>query len=113
MLELALAKLWKIASLIISHTSDESSIFVDGHITTEAEFSTFIEEIFPKGTKTAGVLDKIEEFYLPGTTNDTYENVTDRVTSFLRDSSFTCNTQYLTEAYGSGSVWNTVSVNIR
>lgn len=107
-LELSLGNFWKLDSLIVSHVSDESSLFVDGHVTTDAEFTDFINGIFPNYTKTAGLTAKIEEFYPPVDTSNTYDTETDRVTAFLRDSSFTCNTRYLTDAYGSAGipVWN-------
>jgi carboxylesterase type B len=34
-------------ALISSHTSDEATLFVDGHVATDAEFSTFLGQIFP------------------------------------------------------------------
>jgi hypothetical protein len=35
-------------ALISSHTADEATLFVDGHVATDAEFSTFLGEIFPE-----------------------------------------------------------------
>ena len=34
-------------AILISHVSDESTIFVDGNIATDAEFNAFIDAIFP------------------------------------------------------------------
>lgn len=106
-LELASGNFAKnVESMILSHTAAESVLFVDGHIETDAQFSTFLNSIFPNYTLTAGVNAIIEEFYPPTSTNDTYATVSDRVEAFLRDSSFTCNTRYLTTAYGDANVWN-------
>ncbi|KAH8816214.1 Alpha/Beta hydrolase protein [Xylogone sp. PMI_703] len=105
-LELASGNFWKLDSLIISHTADESGVFVDGHISTDAEFSTFVNAIFPNYTIAAGVSTLVEEFYPPISTNHTYSSESARVEAFVRDSSFTCNTRYLTEAYGDSKCWN-------
>lgn len=97
---------WKgIESLIISHTSDESELFVDGHIQTDEEFSEFIHDIFPEYAETSGINAAIESFYPPVSTNDTYDSVTDRTKGFVRDTCFTCPARFLTEAYA-GSTWN-------
>lgn len=91
---------------MISHVADESILFVDGHIQTDAEFNAFIDVTFPAYTKEAGINAILEEFYPPVSTNDTYATETDRLLAFVRDSSFTCNTRYLTEAFGDANVWN-------
>jgi carboxylesterase type B len=47
-LELASGNYWKdIDSLLLSHTSDEATLFVDGHIATDADFTTFMDQLFP------------------------------------------------------------------
>ncbi|KAK8216046.1 Alpha/Beta hydrolase protein [Phyllosticta capitalensis] len=105
-LEFASGNYWKgIESLIISHTSDESELFVDGHIQTDEEFSEFIHDIFPEYAETSGINAAIESFYPPVSTNDTYDSVTDRTKGFVRDTCFTCPARFLTEAYA-GSTWN-------
>lgn len=93
-------------SLILSHVSDESVLFVDGHIQTDAEFTTFLDSIFPNYTLAAGLNAVVEEFYPPVSTNSKYATETDRVLAFVRESSFTCNVRHLTEAYGDSSVYN-------
>ncbi|RFU35110.1 hypothetical protein B7463_g1248, partial [Scytalidium lignicola] len=105
-LELASGNFWKLDSLMISHVSDESGVFVDGHISTDTEFSTFVNTIFPNYTKIAGINTLIEETYPPVSTNHTYSTESARMEAFIRDSSFTCNTRYLTEAYGDSKCWN-------
>jgi hypothetical protein len=47
-LELASGNYWKdIDALLVSHVSDEAIIFVDGHVATDAEFTSFMDVIFP------------------------------------------------------------------
>jgi carboxylesterase type B len=48
-LELASGNYWKdIDALLVSHTSDEATLFVDGHVATDAEFTAFIAGLFPE-----------------------------------------------------------------
>ncbi|KAK0640224.1 Secreted lipase [Lasiodiplodia hormozganensis] len=106
MLEFASGNYWKgLDSLIISHTADESELFVDGHIQTDEQFNGFIDSVFPTYVKEAGINAAIEEFYPPVSTNDTYATVTERTKAFVRDSSFTCWSRFLTDAYD-GKSWN-------
>jgi hypothetical protein len=93
-------------SLILSHVSDESVLFVDGHIKTDAEFTTFLDAIFPNYTQAAGLNAVIEQFYPPVSSNSKYATETDHVLAFVRESSFTCNVRHLTEAYGDSNVYN-------
>lgn len=81
---------------MISHVASESVLFVDGHVSTDAEFDAFVDTVFPAYTKEAGVNAIIESFYPPVSTNNTFATETDRMIALLRDSSFTCNTRYLT-----------------
>jgi carboxylesterase type B len=47
-LELASGNYWKdVDALMLSHTSDEATLFVDGHVSTDAEFTTFLSQLFP------------------------------------------------------------------
>ncbi|KAK4643571.1 hypothetical protein QC761_407080 [Podospora bellae-mahoneyi] len=107
-LELALGKFWKLDSLILSHVTDEASLFVGGSIQTDAQFSGFLGQLFPNDTLTAGVNDKIEEAYPPvkGTKKSKYATQTARMTEFTRDSCFTCHIRHLTESFGDSKVWN-------
>lgn len=79
---------------------------MDGHISTDAEFNTFLGAIFPNYTQTAGVTALIEQTYPAISTNRTYSTESARMEAFIRDSCFTCNTRYLTEAYGDNNCWN-------
>ncbi|GAB1315730.1 Esterase and lipase [Madurella fahalii] len=107
-LELSSGNYWKIESLVLSHVADEASLFVDGSIQTDSQFSDFLASVFPNYTLRAGVNDKIEEYYPPvsGTRKPKYTTQTARVTDFMRDSSFTCNVRYITEAVGDSRVWS-------
>ncbi|KAI5861375.1 alpha/beta-hydrolase [Durotheca rogersii] len=103
-LELSTGNFWDIESLILSHTTEESNVFVSGLVQTDDEFRTFINAIFPNYTQVAGVTDKIDAFYQPSDPES--ESQTDRVQDLLRDSSFTCNIRHLTESVGDSKVWN-------
>ncbi|KKY22420.1 putative lipase 2 [Diplodia seriata] len=106
MLEFASGNYWKdLESLIVSHTADEAELFVDGHIQTDEEFNGFVDSVFPTYAKEAGINAAIEEFFPPVSTNDTYDTVVERTKAFVRDSSFTCWSRFLTDAYN-GKTWN-------
>jgi carboxylesterase type B len=105
-LELSTGNFWKLESLLQSHCAKESVLFVSGAIGTNDEFSNFVGSIFPNYTRASGILDKVLSFYPPVEKNSKYRTQSDRVEAFLRDSSFTCNIRYLTEAFGDKKVWN-------
>lgn len=92
-LELQTGNYWKgVESMILSHTADESSLFVSGAVQTDAEFSGFLDTVFPNYTRTEGLNAKIEAFYPPVSGKKSkYATQTARVTAFLRESCFTCN----------------------
>ncbi|KAK7549259.1 Alpha/Beta hydrolase protein [Phyllosticta citricarpa] len=101
-LEFASGNYWKgLESLIVSHTSDEAELFVDGHVQTDAQFTEFVNSIFPSYAQAAGINAAIESFF-PA---DAYDSVTDRMKAFVRDTSFTCPARFVTEAFA-GSTWN-------
>ena len=106
-LEFASGNYWKnLDSLIISHVADEAELFVDGHISTDVEFTSFLSELFPNYTSVAGINEVVEARY-PGVSvpGSNYSTETDRIKDFLRDSSFTSNTRFMTEAYA-GKTYN-------
>ncbi|KAI9713166.1 MAG: hypothetical protein M1820_001151 [Bogoriella megaspora] len=106
-LEFTSGNFWKdIDSLIISHTADEAELFVDGHIQTDDDFYSFIRTIFPNYAIAAG-LDRVIESRYPNISSfrSKYTTQTDRVKDFVRDSSFTTNTRFVTEAYA-GKTYN-------
>ncbi|KAI2617823.1 alpha/beta-hydrolase [Hypoxylon sp. NC1633] len=102
-LELSTGNFWNVESLILSHTTAESEVFVNGLVQTESDFTTFLGAIFPNYTRAAGVTDKIDAFYAAA---GAASSQTDRVQALLRDSSFTCNVRHLTEGVGDSKVWN-------
>lgn len=99
-LELNSGNFWNIDSLILSHTTAESDVFVSGLVQTDSEFNSFIDAIFSNYTQVAGITDKIDAFYA-----SRYTSQTDKVQALLRDSSFTCNVRHLTETIGDSKVW--------
>lgn len=106
-LELASGNYWKdLEGIILSHTSNEATLFVDGHLKTNAEFTTYIDQIFPPFAKTSGINDKIEQQYpAPDAPGSPYSNEVKRNEALVQDSSFTCNVRYLSDAYA-GKNWN-------
>lgn len=94
-----------VSSLILSHVSDEAAIFVPLDVQTNADFSTFVDEVFPPYAKAAGVNAAIEARYPPvmsGTVHN-YTTEFDRTKALLGDNSFQCNVRYLTDAYAGKS----------
>ncbi|KAI0379027.1 Alpha/Beta hydrolase protein [Hypomontagnella monticulosa] len=105
-LELSTGNFWKkIDSLILSHTTAEANVFVNGLVQSDSDFTGFINAIFPNYTRAAGVTNKVSTFY-PVSNKSKYKTQTDRVQALLRDSSFTCNVRHLTESIGDSKVWN-------
>ena len=100
-LEYATGNFYKgIDSLILSHVSDEAFIFVPSDVTTDAQFATYVSEVFPPYAQSAGVNAAIEARYPPvmsGKSNYTTEF--DRTKALLAESSFQCNVRYLSDAY--------------
>ena len=101
LLEYASGNFYKgINSLILSHVSDEAFIFVPLQVTTDAQFSTYVSEVFPPYAQSAGVNAAIEARYPPvmsGKSN--YSTEFDRTKALLAESSFQCNVRYLSNAY--------------
>jgi hypothetical protein len=50
-------------SLIISHTAHESTLFVDGYIRTDEQFTNFLTELFPERARKQNMVKEILEFY--------------------------------------------------
>jgi carboxylesterase type B len=106
-LEFASGNYWKdIDGAIISHVIDESTLFVDGSITTDAQFKTFLEALFPPSAMVDGLDNAVIKQYPPiNSSHPRYATEGDRLRAVVRDSSFTCHPRYLSDAY-SGKTWN-------
>ncbi|KAI9818916.1 MAG: hypothetical protein M1827_007737 [Pycnora praestabilis] len=101
-LEFASGNYWKgLQSIVISNVADEAAVFVDGHIRTNKQFTKFVNTIFPSYAKSFGINAAVEAFY----PSNSHFFETSRVKDLVRDSSFTCTTRRLTEAYD-GKSWN-------
>lgn len=104
-LEIASGNYYKsLSSLLVTHTSSESTIFVDGSISTDAQFSTFLTALFPPYASSTGLDAAIESQYPAvasgsGSGGAEYADEGDRVRAMVRDSSFTCNARFLAQAY--------------
>ncbi|KAL8951799.1 MAG: hypothetical protein Q9222_002248 [Ikaeria aurantiellina] len=91
-------------SFIFSHVSNEADLFIPAAIQTDAQFTSFLDSVFPGYPKTAGVNAAIEARYPPvmSTTPGSPHNYTTeraRVKDLLSESSFVCNIRYLSDAY--------------
>lgn len=97
-----------VEGFLLSHCSDEATLFVTGSASTDALFADFVRGIFPNYTH-SNVVEKILEFYPPLqniTDTPIYSSESARFEAFLRDSCFTCNVRHITEAVGDDKVWN-------
>ncbi|KAL1900444.1 hypothetical protein Cpir12675_000911 [Ceratocystis pirilliformis] len=107
-LEIALGRFWPIESIITTHTSEESILFVSGQVRTNDEFVEFLPGIFPDYTINAGVVDAITEFYPPVTRskNSVYRSQSERIGALIRDSCIVCNVRFLNEGVGDRNTYN-------
>jgi len=106
-LEYGTGNFWKVESVVLSHCADEATLFVPGVLKTDAQFSDFIDGVFPNYTRTTGVNKLITAFYPPASGRSSpFRSVSARAGAFLRDSSFTCNVRQVNEALGDARVWN-------
>ena len=107
-LELASGNFWPLKSLVLSHCADEAELFVDGAVTTNDQFDSFLTAVFSNYTDAPRLRASMEKLYPPvsESADSKYKSQPDRLKDVVRDSSMTCNVHYLTAAYGHGSVWN-------
>ena len=104
--ELALGNVWPIESAILSHVAHESIVFVNGAVSTNADFDAFLGAIMPNYTFADGIAGRVETQYpAVGANGSPFATQSDRVEAFLRDSSMTCNVRYLADALGQDKVW--------
>ncbi|KAG8533899.1 uncharacterized protein KY384_001640 [Bacidia gigantensis] len=106
-LELASGNFHPIDSIILSHVSNEPDLFIPTNAITDADFSYLLNFTYPAHAQEAGVIAAIETHY-PRVMNNPgspYATERDRLKAYIGDSSFYCNTRYLTDAY-SGKNYN-------
>jgi carboxylesterase type B len=121
-LEMAAGNNWKgIESIVSSHVLDEASMFTDPNVDSDAAFDAYLRESFslPAVTESKDVnkaklklasdlVDQIEKMYPPIDSREgknLYTSEHDRMSAFVRDSSFTCNNRHIAQAYV-GKVWS-------
>lgn len=106
-LELNQGNYWKnLSSLILSHTSRESNIFVDGHIHNDTDLHDFILQIAPTYSDRFGLVQEALDHYPSiDSGNGTYKNELERSRALINEYAFVCNTRYLMDAYN-GKTWN-------
>ncbi len=78
---------------------DEADLFVPLDVTTNDEFTTWVEYIFPSYSTKAGLTQTILDHYPLAGIGSPYLLVRDRINAFLAESSFTCNIRTLSDAY--------------
>ncbi|KAL8788912.1 MAG: hypothetical protein Q9213_001435 [Squamulea squamosa] len=88
-------------SFIFSHVSNEADLFIPPNVQTDAQFSTFLDSIYPPYAKAGGVNAAIEARYPPvkGTGPRNYTTERDRLRDLLSEASFVCNVRDLSDAY--------------
>ncbi|KAF1985344.1 alpha/beta-hydrolase [Aulographum hederae CBS 113979] len=114
LLEFASGNYWKkMNKILITHVSNEVSIFVPQSVRTDGDFETWAPQVFPQwdNQPTRLTLDRFQssetevadaifrEYPRTDAPNTPYRNVTSRVSTFIRDTSFTCNVRYVADAY--------------
>jgi len=104
-LEYASGNFAKVDSLLVSHTSSEATVFVDGNVSDDSKFVAFVDTLFPNYTLATG-LNQIIENYYPNVSspNSVFDNESDRVNALVRDSSFTCNARTILDAFSTAGV---------
>lgn len=105
-LELASGNYWKgIQSIIISHVSNEPTLFVDGETDTDEKWNELVEWIIVPYAK--DLLPIVQKYFpSPSTPGSPYKTETDRTKAWLDASNFLCNYRYITQAFGAQKVWN-------
>jgi carboxylesterase type B len=94
---------WKnMDSLIVSHVANESGSFVPQFMRTEADFTTFVNDFLPE-PQLAPVRAAVERQY-PAQGPPYNGDQRARAGALIRDSTFTCNTRQLYEAYKHRSI---------
>lgn len=105
-LEFASGNYWRgLDSAILSHVRDEATLFVDGAVSTDADATKFLHQLFPPW---ADGLDAAILRQYPPPSSAPHARFTDegsRMRAIVQDSSFTCNVRNLDTAYA-GKTWN-------
>ncbi|KAK2731253.1 hypothetical protein FQN55_004898 [Onygenales sp. PD_40] len=86
-------------SLIISHTSNEAELFSNPKVVTNDQFVNFVKSIIPSYVPSEALEIILDQYPPANLTGSRFKLVRDRTKAFVRDSSFTCNTRYVTEAF--------------
>jgi carboxylesterase type B len=86
-----------LTSLFVSHVADESKSFVPEHMTTTGEFEQFLANFMP-GDKYVQQRASINKQY-PESSFPGKKGPFNRAHAVIQDSSFTCNTRFIFDAY--------------
>ena len=89
-----------LASIMISHVEDEAAIFVPKSSLTNSEYlTTYISNFMPQPSLSLARSSIESQYALSSYSN----NPTSQLNAVIRDSSFTCNTRWLFDAYHTNS----------
>ncbi|KAF2836457.1 alpha/beta-hydrolase [Patellaria atrata CBS 101060] len=96
--QFASGRYWQeLNSIMVSHVADESGSFTPSYVDSSSSFNQFLCDFMPE-SKLSGVRDEIKKQY--DCTQTPYNgNWTYCVSILIRDSTFTCNTRQLYDAY--------------
>lgn len=86
-----------IRSIIISHTSDEGSMFAIDDVSSDELFNAFLYELFPNYTST--LVDEMIGFYPVQEYLGSKNPQKARLATFIRDAVITCNVRWVASAY--------------
>jgi carboxylesterase type B len=92
---------WKnLDSLIVSHTKNEGALFYPKKIKNDAQMMEFIRKIYPDTPALREIYKSVDKQY-PGISaaGSRYKVESSRGHDIIAESTFTCNTRFLAEAY--------------
>jgi hypothetical protein len=85
---------------------DEARLFLNPAIITDADFTTYLKNIWPAYAGPAGIISDIEKEYpRVNSSNSPFKTEVDKLLVFIDQSSFLCSTHALTKAYA-GRTYN-------
>ena len=96
-IEIRKGNYWRKTAVLVGHTSDEGSVFVDPAITTNEQVNTLFDDNFPSVNQTTR--DQLVSYYPPAPVPGRYTTEFDRVSNLIGEWAISCNARYLAQAY--------------
>lgn len=91
-----------IDSLMLTHTEDEATLFNRENINTASDWEKLVSDSYGKS---APIHDAMREQYPAPDVADKFPNYKERVTAWIQDSCFVCNTRWIADAFPNRT-WN-------